>query len=312
MIHISQGHEKSISFEIFFNCISLLSQKDVSNILFHVEEKSLIQFLKDYKIKANLDDHALQIYNKTLPIKKIVRGNLPISTLSLESALSSIQNDVDMLVTLPTSKDQLIHEGQLCLGHTEYFRKRFNDDGISMVFKNKKQYSALLTDHIPLSRVSGALEEAFINKKILITLNGLEKYFSLPEEIYFSGVNPHAGEGGLLGDTEAILESSILKLKETATQIKILGPLPGDTMHFYRKDNTLQLNIYAYHDQALAPFKDRYGIFGLNISFGLPFLRLSVDHGTAFNLYGKNQANYFGLYYLLIEALKVQRTLNGN
>ena len=121
------------------------------------------------------------------------------------------------------------------------------------------------------------------------------------KEVYFSGINPHCGEDGNISITDIIINAAIKKLVLSFPDIDFHEMLPGDTLHFSIK-NKEQLFVYAFHDQGLAPFKLKYGLTGINLSLGLPFKRVSVDHGTAFNLYGKNQANYNGMLYLLDEV----------
>ena len=101
-----------------------------------------------------------------------------------------------------------------------------------------------------------------------------------------------------MGNEENKIVKTIKYLKEIYPDIEFIGPIPGDSLHIYRKSNDT-LFVYSFHDQGLAKFKSENGFMGVKITFGLPFLRVSVDHGTSFNLYGKNTANYIGCLYLL-------------
>ncbi len=112
-----------------------------------------------------------------------------------------------------------------------------------------------------------------------------------------------------MGSEELNLKPAIDKLKSTPN-LNVIGYISGDTLHFHKKDNIKQLFVYMFHDQGLSKFKSENGVIGLNITFGLPFLRLSVDHGTAFDLYGKNKANISGMLYLINTALKVNHHVN--
>ena len=109
-------------------------------------------------------------------------------------------------------------------------------------------------------------------------------------EVYISGLNPHAGENGLLGNEENEILDAIENLRELYPRIIFEGPIPGDGIHLQKtKKQAHQLYVYMYHDQGLSPFKQKHGLVGLHMTFGLPFLRMSVDHGTGFEIYGKKK-----------------------
>ena len=105
-------------------------------------------------------------------------------------------------------------------------------------------------------------------------------------------------------DEEKYIKKDILDLEKLYGHI-FSGPFSGDTLHHHQRLDKKQLFVYMYHDQGLAQFKSQYGLIGLNITLGLPFLRLSVDHGTAFDLYGKNKANISGMLFLFKQAFEV-------
>ena len=123
-----------------------------------------------------------------------------------------------------------------------------------------------------------------------------------------AGINPHAGEGGLLGKEEARLTSNLSAIKVPG--FKVLGFYPGDTL-LKQKQSSADLLVYPHHDQGLAPFKSLMGTLGANITLGLPFVRLSVDHGTAFPLYGKNIADPRGAFFCLRKAISYQERVSG-
>jgi 4-hydroxythreonine-4-phosphate dehydrogenase len=235
-------------------------------------------------------------YLKELNIRYIEKKN----NQTIDSLLMAIREckENDVLVTLPSSKDQFTVDNISLNGYTEFFRYFYKNIFLPMVFKSPNSNVLLITDHIPLSSVPLTVTTDLILTKINIAIDGFIKYFYPIDEIYYAGINPHAGEGGLIGNEELGLH--------LPKNLNIKGPLPGDTLHFYQDLQKKQLFVYSYHDQALSKFKSENGVIGLNITFGLPFLRLSVDHGTAFNLYGKNTANISGMIYLLKEALRIK------
>jgi 4-hydroxythreonine-4-phosphate dehydrogenase len=109
----------------------------------------------------------------------------------------------------------------------------------------------------------------------------------------------------MMGDEDNEISKSIVRLKQKFSNISFLGPIAADTLFFNQHDSNT-LFIYAYHDQGLSVFKQHNGLQGINLTLGLPFIRVSPDHGTAFELYGKDRANYLGMNYLLDEILKWQ------
>lgn len=295
MIYVTQGHESGIGLEIFLKSFLLLSKKEKNSIRLIVDNDHLKKNLFDLNFKKEnfRDLHIIE--------------NIPSTGLassdSLLTALGLIKND-DILVTLPTSKDQLIFETQKKAGYTEFFRSYFQNDNISMTFKGLSQNVLLITDHIPLREVALKIDSNLIKEKTRITLENFQKYFYSFDEIVFSGINPHAGENGILGNEEKNIVSAIGDLTKIYGDI-FHGPFSGDTLHHHLRNDKRQLMVYMFHDQGLAQFKAQYGLIGLNISLGLPFLRLSVDHGTAFDLYGKNKANISGMLYLFKQAFEV-------
>lgn len=308
MIHISQGHEKGVGLEVFLKACNRLGQNSLDQIKLYASKEALEETLKSIGFSYSFSEGFVHFFLKKISVHFITtKVNEPLSKVSLDLALKNIEKD-DILITLPTSKDQLPLNGVNCSGYTEYFRKYFKNQNICMTFKGPRDNVLLLSDHIPLKEVSKYITKDLIIAKASIALECFPKYFGEIKSVLISGLNPHAGEDGILGDEEKNLSDSMEVLKKSFPKIKFEGFLPGDTLHFHRQKN--QLLIYMYHDQGLANFKDRNGLLGINVSLGLSFLRLSVDHGTAFNLYGKNKADCTGCYYVLQHALEVNNNVN--
>jgi len=311
MIYVTQGHEHSIGPEVFLKAFALLPDANKAEFTYIGTQECLKAQLDFLKINHSFKGVNLSFLNSTLKCILIPKRNIPTSTQALEAALPLIKKK-DILLTLPTSKDQIFYNGKACTGHTDFFRKYYKVKEISMVFSSPSESVLLITDHIPLKEVSSALTEKIVVDKINLTLKNYPKFFHGFEEILISGIDPHAREGGLIGKEDQKIESAIQKLKVGFKKLKFVGPLSGDALHFHKNPDKRQLKVYMYHDQGLVSFKERNGVIGLNISLGLPFLRMSPDHGTAFSLYGKNQANCLGLYYLLIKALEVQNGIRSD
>lgn len=300
MIYVTQGHESGIGLEIFLKSFLLLTSEEKKSIRLITSEANLTQNLIDLNLdKGSIKDLITIENKKTTPYS---------SSNSLITALELITSN-DILITLPTSKDQLIYNNKKLAGYTEFFRTYYANKNIAMTFKGITQNILLITDHIALKEVSKNISSEKIQHKVRIALDNFKKYFYQFDEVVFSGINPHAGENGILGDEEVHIKNAIIELEKTYGSI-FKGPYPGDTLHYQRNDKIKQLFVYMYHDQGLVQFKWQNGVIGLNITLGLPFLRLSVDHGTAFDLYGKNKANYSGMLFLFKHAFEVASVIN--
>ena len=312
MIYVSQGHEHSISLEIFVKSFLLLSKSSQKKITLITCKKTLKEVFKTIKLEyiSDPDDYVVIADSRLKCVFFDEKQRLPQSTISLTIALKLINPEKDILLTLPTSKDQLIINNIRAAGYTEYFRHHFKRKEISMLFSSSKENVLLITDHIPLSEVPSHVTTELVFKKIQTTITHFEKYFEPFGEVILSGLNPHVGEKKMLGLEDSKIKKAIKKLENKIPEIKFKGPLSGDTLHFHKNPDKKQLFVYMFHDQGLPPFKEQNGHLGLNITLGLPFLRMSVDHGTAFDLYNKNQANFFGCLYLLRTAIKVQKKIN--
>ncbi len=297
MILVTQGHERGIGLEIFLKSFFMLSVEEKKRIKLFINEEHFETNLADLKIKkSSLRDLNLEFVAS--------QPNIPASTTTLSKALEVIK-PTDILVTLPTSKDQLLFNNQSLAGYTEFFRKYFKNNNITMTFKGLSQNVLLITDHMALGKVSSSISQKLIEDKVTITLEFFNKFFFPLEELVFSGINPHVGENGILGTEDSVILPAILELRKKLPQVTFSGPFSGDTLHMHKSDAKKQLFVYMFHDQGLAPFKAHHGLIGLNVTMGLPFLRLSVDHGTAFELYGKNKANITGMIFLLKQAFGV-------
>ncbi len=170
------------------------------------------------------------------------------------------------------------------LGHTEYLRQVFPDLSIYMTFFGDVYNCLLLTDHCPLKDVSKLLSKQIIEKG-LYEAQSTSKKLKYLKPILLLGLNPHAGEGGLLGDEERELH---LQVKKDNT---ILGPISPDGLFGLAAYKNYSFIVANYHDQGLIPFKAINGFSAAQASLGIPFIRTSVDHGTASDIFGMDKAN---------------------
>ncbi len=199
---------------------------------------------------------------------------------------------------MPSRKDQFLLNNYPMNGHTGYFREYFKNKNAFMMFYSEHFKIALMTEHVALTQVSSVLTKDFIQDKINYILT---HYPFRLNNVYISGINPHNGENGLYGNEDHSIELVTSSLHKSFHK-NIYGPISGDSLANKLKSN--DLGIFMYHDQALSFFKFAAGKFGLNITVGLPIERVSVDHGTAEDIYLKNCADYSSTLYALNFLLK--------
>jgi 4-hydroxythreonine-4-phosphate dehydrogenase len=201
------------------------------------------------------------------------------------------------LVTAPIDKALASGEGLRHPGHTEYLAERAASEDFAMLMAGPTLRVVLATIHVPLRRVPELLEPAAIVRAGRLLARMLLDELGRPRAtIGVLGLNPHAGERGLLGDEEqSVIEPAIAELRAWAARealpIEFRGPLPADTGFPQHRAGLLDGLIAMYHDQGLAPFKLLHFHDGVNVTLGLPFVRTSPDHGTAKDIAGRGVAD---------------------
>lgn len=227
---------------------------------------------------------------------------------ALECAVNDIKNgDIDVLVTAPINKKSMASEGFNNPGHTEYLQKEFGVDDVAMFMVSDRLKIGVVTGHIPLREVPAAITQEKIEGKLKLMHASLKRDFGVIEpKIAVLGLNPHCGDGGLLGDEE---QKIILPAIKAAGDQGILafGPYSPDGFfglgHYARFDATLAM----YHDQGLSPFKALAFAEGVNFTAGLPIVRTSPDHGTAFEMAGRDQADPQSMMSSIYTAIDIFR-----
>ena len=190
---------------------------------------------------------------------------------------------IDCLVTLPVSKEAVNLSGLKFSGHTEYLAKKCGIEDTVMMLLNKDLKFSLLTRHIPLKDVPRKINEADLENNIVMTARSLKKLFKLNNpRIIVCGLNPHASDNGVIGDEEnRVIKPALEKLR---AKILIDGPISADIAVSLAKNKKYDCVIAMYHDQALIPLKLTSFDTGVNLTLGLPFVRTSPLHGTAFDI----------------------------
>lgn len=203
-----------------------------------------------------------------------------------------LSGDASAICTAPIHKKALKDGANFAYpGHTEYLAALAGQEDVVMMLASEQLRVVPATIHIALSDVPAALTPALLRRTIEITHQGLKRQFAIPEpRIAISGLNPHAGEGGAMG-TEELHWINALVSDMQAEGYALRGPLPADTMFHAAARASYDAAIAMYHDQALIPIKTLDFDKGVNVTLGLPFIRTSPDHGTAFDIAGKGIAN---------------------
>lgn len=225
----------------------------------------------------------------------------------VEASAQACMNDKSIaLVTGPLSKTGIHQSGLPEMGHTAILKRVCGTPAVNMGFIGEHFNVVLATDHIPLNSVPAritydALRTAIFNASQFFASKGKKQ-----KPLALLGLNPHAGENGLLGEEEKNLFSIVLKWCES-NRIPIEGPLPPDAAFMKSKWDRYSCYICCYHDQGLIPFKTIHTTKAVHISLGLPIIRTSVDHGTAKDLYGKNKADFQSMKMAVEAALQLQK-----
>ena len=315
----SIGDPNGIGLETFAKAIAECDQNFFINNSLAIAASPKI--IEDYLRKINfpfiIENDFLLIDGKKIRIIEIEKDYEiefgKISKKSAEIALSSLElatdkvlsKEYNALVTLPISKNAMHLAGFAFPGHTEYLAMKDGAEDILMILFNDSMRVALATIHIPLKDVSSQISKKLIENRLVNFNKSLRYDFAINyPKIAILGLNPHSGENGDIGIEEIeIIEPVIEKMQKSGNSV--YGPAPADSF-FARNDWKMFDGILAmYHDQGLIPMKmtDKQG--GVNFTAGLSFVRTSPDHGTAFNIAGKNFADSKSTLKSLIWAEKI-------
>lgn len=211
---------------------------------------------------------------------------------AVEKAVKILKNKkADALVTGPVNKEAINKTGIFFQGHTEYLAKATDTKKFAMMLCGGRLKVTIVTRHVPLKAVSDILTEAKIIEAIRLTDSGLKKYFGIKKpKIGICALNPHCGEGGKIGMEEQDVIIPAIK-KASLSIANIQGPISGDAIFYMAYHGKLDAVISMYHDQGLGPLKMVAFEKGVNVTLGLPFIRTSPDHGTAYDIAGRGMAN---------------------
>ena len=231
---------------------------------------------------------------------------------ALEAATKdAVAGHLHAIVTAPLNKNTVSASSPNFKGHTEYLAQQAGSDHL-MVLTADELKMALVTGHMPVKDVAAALSIELIQNKIKLLNSSLKQDFGIVKpRIAVLGLNPHAGDNGLLGNEEKDIIIPAVDRAKNDNQILVMGPYPADGFFGSNQYKKFDGILAIYHDQGLVPFK--YAAFdsGVNFTAGLPFVRTSPDHGTAFDIAGKNEANEQSMRNALYLAVDIWAQRNN-
>ena len=226
---------------------------------------------------------------------------------AIETAVrDALAKKVDAIATAPLSKEGLALAGHPWKGHTDLLAHLTGAPRVAMMFWSPRLRVVLATVHIPLAEVPSALTAERLRDAVQLAQLEMPRFGVPAPRIGVAALNPHAGEGGLIGsEEEDVMRPAIAALRGEG--IDVSGPFPADTLFVRAARGDFDLIVAAYHDQGLIPVKLLGFGTAVNVTLGLPIIRTSVDHGTAYDIAGKNQADEGSL----IEAVLLAARLAG-
>jgi len=249
-----------------------------------------------------VENHSLQT--------RAVAGKLDpknaVTTLSILARASelALNRQVDAIVTAPVHKANLNQLDPDFIGHTEYFAKRADVDKVVMMLAANGLRIALATTHLPLREVPNAITRSNLKQVIDVILSWADKFAQVPLRLAVCGLNPHAGESGLLGSEEQQIIQPLVA-DYHGRRHSVSGPYPADTLFTPQKRKEFDLFLAMYHDQGLPVVKASGFGRCVNVTLGLPYVRTSVDHGTALDIAASYSASSDSLTFAVNYAAQL-------
>ncbi|WP_234109263.1 4-hydroxythreonine-4-phosphate dehydrogenase PdxA [Chryseobacterium sp. R2A-55] len=243
--------------------------------------------------------------NVNVDLGKPTEESTKMAIDSLEAATDALmKGEVDVLVTAPINKEEMMKQGFRHAGHTGFLEEKFGKKGLMFLVTNDLKV-AVSTHHIPVSQISENISKEKIKKQIkLLNQTLIEDFCIQRPKIAVLGLNPHAGDGGAIGNEEIeIIEPAIRELFDNG--ILAFGPFPADSFFQPEKYKNFDAVLAMYHDQGLAPFKTLAYEEGVNYTAGLPFIRTSPDHGVAYDIAGQGIADERSFSEAIFAAIKI-------
>ncbi len=288
-ILIVPGEKKSIFFEIFFKSLKL---KSISSPLILIcDKKNLNKEMKKYKFKNFIE----QIKPYKIKSKKFHKNKIYIIDVKYQNSYIYVHNCFKVAFKLikegltkkmingPINKTKTLNKKYL--GVTEFVAKNFNVKKFGMLIYNKKLSVCPVTTHLPIKLVAKKITKKKIKEKIIVVNNFFKEYLGFKPKIAVIGLNPHCESILKFNEDTKIISPVIRSFKN---KINVKGPFPADTIFLKNNRKKFDIIIGMYHDQVLTPLKTIFEYDAINITMGLPFLRITPDHGPNEKMIGKN------------------------
>lgn len=327
-IGITQGDVNGVGYEVIFKAFSDSEILDLCTPIVYGSKK----YSSEYKKSLKIDDFSFLYIDKAedAKINKVNlidccndSDDLKIGSPTASSGKAAFQSldkavddlilcKIDALVTAPINKKNIQGEGFDFPGHTEFLGQKDGDKKGLMFMISEKLKVGVVTGHIPLQEVARSITVEKIQKKLNVMNNSLKKDFNISKpKIAVLGLNPHAGDNGLLGSEEQEIIINAIQ-KSCKEGVIAHGPFPADgffgSNQYIKYDGVLAM----YHDQGLIPFKALSFGEGVNFTAGLSFVRTSPDHGTGYDIAGQDKAEASSMRQAIYAAIEIWKNKNLN
>lgn len=324
IVGITQGDGNGISYEVIIKALADERILDMCTPVIYGSSK-IFGFYKKHihnieQINTNVISSAKDVHQRRVNIVNCLPENVfvepgkatPESAKSamtaLECAVADIKaGDIDVLITAPINKRAMVGEGFGYTGHTEYLEKEFGVDEVAMIMVSENLKVGVVTGHISLKDVPSQVTTEKIISKLRLMNKSLQRDFGIDApKIAVLGLNPHCGDGGLLGDEE---QQIILPAVKAANEdgIMAFGPYSPDGFFGLGNYQKFDAVLAMYHDQGLTPFKALAFEEGVNYTAGLPIVRTSPDHGTAYEMAGRDLADPRSMKSAIYAAIDIYK-----
>ena len=302
-ILVVAGEPKSVFFEIFFKAVK--AKKFKSPIVLIASREIIKKEIKKYNYKKNITEisninlklkkNSLYFINVSFPyvksLNKDIKSRVYINKCFKEAFKILKSKVTNKFINGPISKKKFLNKK--FLGITEFISHNFNTKKNAMLIYNKKLSVCPLTTHLPIKMVSKNINKKIIIEKVSLIREFYKNKFKINPKIGVLGLNPHCESTHKFNEDDSILKPAISSLKKL--NYKISGPYSADTCFLKQNRKNFDIIIGMYHDQVLTPIKTLYEYDAINITLGLPFVRISPDHGPNEKMIGKNKSNPLSL-----------------
>ena len=301
------GEPNSIFFEILFKVYKKIKIKSpliliASQKLLYLQMKKLNfkkkikvinqKKIKDYKLNNDSINLINVDYDQKKAFEKISNKSNEYIKKCFDIAIALIKSDFsNRLINGPISKKNFLKKK--FIGITEFFAKKFEQQKVAMLIYNKELSVSPITTHLPIKNVSSKITEKLIWEKIILIDNFYRKYIKLKPKIAITGLNPHCESINKINEDEKIIRPTVKKLSKKG--YKVSGPFSADTIFLKKNRKKFDVIVGMYHDQVLTPIKTIFEYDAINITLGLPFIRISPDHGPNEQMVGKNLSDPLSL-----------------